>query len=545
MKKITFKLIASAFLCFSINTQANTIMATDDGLLGLYAAKKFEITKGQCQDCGVTPQARWYFEKEWIAVPNKGMPITTFAKTGFTLQEAVKDQDDDALPPLIWLGSPFVIPQARLNDAYTMVTEPSGATIPFVITNKISSNRSYWNDSTLQFFKHRKVRLRGELSNKSFTVQTIWPLDFKIDIDTNLNALKADESLKSLVQYENGGAKSAYESRLLWEKTPGAAKEVTGKAVIAFMLNGAQSDDDEAHGGHFSVVTGHMEADGNYSRWLVNNYYNLATNSEKGIIAGITPMDKYLADLNSGQSFYRPSYMLVAVMKNNTIPLQFQATTNRVYNHIYRNDLLYHQSRNNCAGVSIDILRALGWNIPKRGVESQLKAIAAYLYAAATEMSLTKGRETYDYLNTETTRLFPAVTFDAVGESLLSGATQWSRQLHQVHNPTTPFMRQMGNDIEAIYFVRIPQIPSSRAFGLAPVYSFNQYMRQAPADRSQWKTIPTTPNPLPDALKDEAALRPETPPLLPWPVIAVLGVMLSVVAWITRKLIWRKVRNPL
>ena len=28
------------------------------------------------------------------------------------------------------------------------------------------------------------------------------------------------------------------------------------------------------------------------------------------------PMDNYLMDLNSGQSYYRPSYMLVAVLKH-------------------------------------------------------------------------------------------------------------------------------------------------------------------------------------------------------------------------------------
>lgn len=543
MKKITSTLIAPTFLLLSLNTQANPMPATEDGLLGLYPADNFTITNGQCQDCATIPQARWYFEKELIAVPKKGMPMAGFSKADFTLLEAVKDQDDRALPALVWLGSQYVIPQARLNDHGTIVTEISGLASPFFITDKILSNLSYWNDSTLQFFTQRDVRLRGELTDKGFTARTVWPLDFKIDINANLNALKTDESLKSLVQYENGGARSAYKSRLLWEKSPGAAKEVAGKAVFAFMLNGAQGDDDEAHGGHFAVVTGRMEADGNYSRWLVNNYYNLASNSEKGIIAGITPIDKYLADLNSGQNFYRPSYMLVAVMKSDAVPSQFQATTNRLYNHFYRNDFIYDHSRNNCAGTSIDKLKALGWNIPTRGVESLLKATAAYFYVSATEMSLSKGRAIYDYLNTETTRLFPAVTFDAIGEDLLLGANQWSRKLYTDHNPTTPFMRQIGEDIEAIYFVRIPQIPSSRAFGLAPVYSFDQYMHQAPADRSQWKIIPTTPNPLPDALKDGAALKLDSPSLLPLPVAAVLMFIMGGLAWLIRKLLKRRTGN--
>lgn len=342
--------------------------------------------------------------------------------------------------------------------------------------------------------------------------------------------MATNETLKSLVQFENGGAKSVYESRLLW----GSTTNLNNKAVMAFMLIGAQGDDDEAHGGHFAVVTGRINADGGYANWLVNNYYNLASNSEKGIIAAPTPLDNYLADLNSGQNYYRPSYMLVAVFKTDGLPTKFQSETNRNYQDFYRNDFVYYHSRANCAGMSIDTLRNIGWNIPIRGVESQLKATAAYFYVAATEMSLTKGRAIYDYLNTETTRLFPAVTFDAIGESLLLGANQWSRKLYLDHNPTTPFMRQFGNEIEAIFFVRIPQIPSSRAFGLAPVYSFDLYMHQAPADRTQWKVVPTTLNPFPTELKDGAALKLEAPSVIPLPVAIVLLFIIGGLTWLTR-----------
>jgi hypothetical protein len=265
---------------------------------------------------------------------------------------------------------------------------------------------------------------------------------------------------------------------------------------------------------------------------MVNNYYNLASNSEKGIIAAATPMDKYLMDLNNGQSYYRPSYMLVAVLKENRVPAQFQAATNRVYNHFYHNDFVYDHSRDNCAGISIDTLRQLGWNVPTRGVTSQLKASAAYFYVAATEKSLTKGRAIYDYLNTETTRLFPAVAFDAIGNDLFN----------RLLNPASKILQngvleqQLKQDIEAVYFVRIPQIPSSRAFGQAPVYGFDQYMAQAPADRSQWKIVPTTPNPLPDNLKNGLALKLEKPNLVPWPVVLVLALFIAGFAWSVRKL---------
>ena len=80
------------------------------------------------------------------------------------------------------------------------------------------------------------------------------------------------------------------------------------------MLNGAQGDDDEAHAGHFALVTGRVQDDGAIGDWLVNNFYTLDTESEKGILAAPVPLDNYLADLNAGQAWYRPSYMLVAVL---------------------------------------------------------------------------------------------------------------------------------------------------------------------------------------------------------------------------------------
>ena len=555
MHKINQTLLSSSLLLASTHVFALNFDAEDEKL-GLYPENSMALTTGQSctESCPADSpeQMFWYFNKEKIVVKK------WFWDADSTDDNmAVKD-----LPPLIWVGAEGVVTDAVLTENGKQVQASGSQDMSLRLAPKIATNLSYWNDSTLQFFSQRSIRIRGDWSNEALdfagktskysqplwiTAHTIWPEDYKIDLLGQLKPLQKEESLKSLVQFENGGAKSAYESRLLWAKntlpTENEPRQLAGKAVIGFLLNGAQGDDDEAHGGHFAVVTGRMEHSGDYSRWLVNNFYNLASNSEKGIIAAVTPMDKYLADLNSGQSYYRPSYMLVAVLKTDKVSTQFQAAINKTFTHFYRNDLVYEHSRNNCAGISIDALRALGWNIPTRGVESLLKATAAYFYVSATEVSLSKGRAIYDYLNTETTRLFPAVTFDAIGEDLLLGANQWSSKLYTDHNPTTPFMRQIGEDIEAIYFVRIPQIPSSRAFGLAPVYSFDQYMHQAPADRSQWKIIPTTPNPLPDALKDGAALKLASPSLLPLPVAAVLMFIVGGLAWITRKWLKHRAKN--
>lgn len=503
--------------------------------LGLYAQNQFQTVNGVCPSCQALPQALWYFRHETFALPQSNALVTDFDAT----KRGVDDTQGltlEALPALVWTGASQHWSGLTLNAEATAVTSAEGERFGFKLVPKIASNRSYWNASTSHFFNQGPLTVRGELEGKTpeeqtLLARTVWPQAFKLDLTADIQPLQAGESLQSLVQFAHGGARSPYQSRLLWEKLPGAAQQSSGKAALGILLNGAQGDDDEAHGGHFALATGRVGADGAYDTWLVSNYYNLASNSEKGIIAGVTPFDKYMGDLNSGQSFYRPSYMLVAVFNQADIPQQIQALNNRVFQHFYRNDFVYDHARENCAGISIDTLRNLGWQVPPRGVESLLKASAAYWYVAATERSLQKGRAIYDYLNTEMTRLFPAVAFDAIGNDLLNIAHTGNKT-----TLTSTVMQPMAGQLEAIYFVRIPQFPSSRADGLAPVYSFAQYLQQAPADRSQWQIIPVTPNPLPEQLKEGLALEKQTPALVPMPVILFLISILGSV-WIMCKLL--------
>ncbi|WP_229008181.1 hypothetical protein [Methylophilus sp. Leaf408] len=484
--------------------------------LGQYDSEQFITLSMPCAHCQSLPQAQWYFKNEIVAVPAAGQSLTSFSldKRG---ADDVASLDLHALPDVVWTGSTHHLTHTRLSGDGKRLQLTDGTEMPFGIVPKIPTNLSYWNQDTQAFYAQRALSIRGEQVGQAIVARTLWPEDFRLNLQAQAQPLQRGESLKQLVQYEQGGAHSQHESRLLWQKAPGVAQSLVGNAVLGVLLNGAQGDDDEAHGGHFALTTGIISADGSYHHWLVNNYYNLATNSEKGIIAGVTPFDKYMADLNSGQAFYRPSYMLVAVFSQPTVPATIQAASNRTYQHFYRNDFVYDHALNNCAGISVDVLHNLGWKVPESGGESLLKASAAYWYMAATERSLTKGRAIYDYLNTEMTRLFPAVAFDVIGNDLLNIAHTGSTQ-----TLASPEMQVMASQIEAIYFVRIPQIPSSRVAGLAPVYSFEQYLKQAPADRSQWKIIPVTPNPLPDKLKNGLALTPQAPALIPLPAILFL-----------------------
>src|SRR5262249_30788973 len=101
-------------------------------------------------------------------------------------------------------------------------------------------------------------------------------------------------------------------------------------------------------------------------------------------------------------------------------------------------------------------------------------------------------------------RIFPRAAFEAIGQDLLrilQGETETGKR------PWLPFEQVLRDDVDALIWVRIPQLPSSRALGTFPIASVDEFMARVPADRSQWKIIPTQPRPFPAHLQDRATVR--------------------------------------
>jgi hypothetical protein len=476
--------------------------------LGLHDGAQFRLVDGACTDCQTIPQALWYFHGEILAVPKSGT-------AGFTRERSAQDDvlewaqshpdGDGARPPLVWLGSPQIVNAARMAEGGRALIGADGRRLGFSVTEKIDSNRSYYDDSSSRYFADRQLKLRGRVQGDRFVARTIWPEDYSLDFSRlPYQPLGAGETLVELVRAADGGARAPFAARVLWQRDPKAARDWAGKAVFAVMLNGAQGDDDEAHGGHFAIVTGVFGAGGEWGDWLVNNFYPLDSFSEKGIIASTLTMDSYMGDLNSGQSWYRPSTMLVAVLKQQRAAALFDQAAGRVYNHFYRHDFSYRHATANCTGISMQTLRSLGWKIPEQGPTDRVKAAVALPYTAIKEMSLESGRQDYDYLVTERTELFPFAAFDAAGRDLL-------QRIVGAGPSNTRYEKMLRDDIEAVIVFRMPQFPSSRAFGWAPVLSIDEYTGRVPKDKSQWKIIPVAPRPFPAQMKDAAV--PGDPPL--------------------------------
>ncbi|MDQ1919967.1 hypothetical protein [Massilia pseudoviolaceinigra] len=542
----TRSLLGAGALLMSSGVQATEPAGLKSALagerLGLLPAMQFRLSNGNCPDCVTIKQGLWYFQNEVLAVPLPSQPVSSFKRGGDIVRgtrewapDGTKDQL--ALPGLVWLGAPHILDDAHILPDGAHVRTSDDAVTDLALAPKIASNLSYWDPKTTAFFAKREVRMRGTYSEadgkSSFVARTVWPKDFTIDQATmRPQPLGKDETFATYVRAEGGGASSPFSTRLLWERKPGQARQWQEKPVLGMMLNGAQGDDDEAYGGHFAVATGHLGREGEWSDWIVNNFYNLDSVSEKGIIAAPVPMDNYLMDLNSGQQYYRPSYMLVAVLSHARTAAAYQGGVQRVFNHFYRHDFTYQHAKANCAGISLDVFKGLGWNIPQRGPTSNIKALGAYAYLSAKDMSLASGRKIYDYLTEEQVRLYPAVAFEAAGNDLLQlvGATKGkARKL-------TAYEKQLQHDIEGLVLVRIPQVPSSRVMGSNPVFSFSEFMKRTPPNQADWKIVPVGPRPFPEALRDANTPPPKKSSLVPLPIAGIaFGGVIGLGALIRRR----------
>jgi hypothetical protein len=86
----------------------------------------------------------------------------------------------------------------------------------------------------------------------------------------------------------------------------------------------------------------------------------------------------------------------------------------------------------------------------------------------------------------------------------------------------------LAEDIEALVWLRVPQLPSSRAWGDYAVVTKREYEARLPADRSQAKIIPVPPRLFPPELRDRDLL--PLPPsrsalaVVLWTVVSLAGI---------------------
>jgi len=459
-----------------------------DAPLGLHDPAGFRLATGRDAGDALGPAARFLFRDETIAVPKAPRP---------------------GLPPLVWLAAPERRTGAVLDPGGQAV-EWGGRRERLQLAPRIALNRSYADASTFAWLEGRTVTLRGiPRPPDAFEARTIWPDDWRLDRDAPLAPLDTPRgaalALRAFVRADRGGVRVPFSTRLLWARDPGK-REWAGRPVVGVMVNGAQGDDDEAWGGHFAIVTGRLGADGRIADLLAANFYSLDVESEKGILAAPVPLDNYLADLNAGQAWYRPSVLALAILADDRAARVVDETLARVYPAFWSRRLPYRHATMNCAAISVDALRAMGWPVPSRLNAGRALAWVAMPAKLARTGRLEAARDAFEYLAEDPVRLFPAAAFEECAADLLRLATKGAR------SGDGPLARHLAEDALALVALRVPQIPSSRAFGSFPVASPREYLEAWPPDPADAQLIPLPPRVFPPESIEPAPPAPKRRP---------------------------------
>ncbi len=526
------------------NDMTFLVRATAGGRIGPYDATDFEIGTGACSPESLTAAGKFYFRDECIALPRAGIPAAGFARDTRVLDDVAAWSRNARLdtpgdrPQLVLLGAPMRIDDGRLApDAQSLAlagTLPSTFPfpLPLSLAPRLALNRSWFDASSAAFLAGRPLRLRVALEGEKLVASTFWPGDFTLADDLPVAALTsglpATLALRRAMREDpQGGARLPFSASVIWERD----RRLRGwkdKPALVIIVNGAQGDDDEAWAGHFAIGTGCIGADGGIADLLVDNFYALDIFSEKGILAAPVPLDAYFGDLNRGQAWYRPSFILVAALRDEAVPRLVQGAFNRVYPQFWRHQLEYHHSTMNCTGISIDVLRALGLAVPARPPEHAARAWSTLPWVLLRDRSLAKARLAFEYVSEDATRLFPAAAFEEIGATLLrlarAGASEQDGLLGSM----------LARDLEALALLRIPQFPSSRKFGSAPVVAAGEYLGVVPSDPADMQVVPVPARPFPAALRDADLLPPPARrsdlPVAIYAVIAVAAVIAA--GWI-------------
>jgi hypothetical protein len=156
------------------------------------------------------------------------------------------------------------------------------------------------------------------------------------------------------------------------------------------------------------------------------------------------------------------------------------------------------------------------------------------------DRSIGKAKLGFDYLVADQTRLMPAAALEEI-YALLRGLGEARATAAGDGAKEGTLATLLAADLDAIAFLRLPQFPSSRAFGAAPAVTTWEYRSRVPDDPALAQIVPVPPRPFPAVLRDDDLLPPSPHPsdiaALVWGAVSVIGL-----PWVVLSL-WRRWRR--
>ena len=171
-------------------------------------------------------------------------------------------------------------------------------------------------------FATARVKVRGTIADGTIVARTLWPEDFRLDRAPPARTLAPDLpaalALRALIRGDPPAARGAPSPYgRCGSAIPRATPRCRDARCSGSWSMARRATTTRRTRGHFALVTGRDAATTARSA-IGSSTISIRSTSRarKGIIAAPVPLDNYLADLNSGQGWYRPSHMLVAVLRD-------------------------------------------------------------------------------------------------------------------------------------------------------------------------------------------------------------------------------------
>ena len=467
---------------------------TVEDALGLFPASSFRIVTGATAGERTLRQARWYFNGETVAVPVRRC-------TACVVWQRRRDVRGRARVGRIAYGATRSsirrsCGSARRMSCATHACPPTAAPSTAWRCGPSASCRSTARTTTqhsVAYFAGRPLTVRGTRDGDAFELRTVWPDDFSLSHRPPLRAMDAPPALamRTLMRESpEGGSRSPYAAWTLWQREDAPDWSGPARAGVDRQRRAGRRrrgacrplrDRDRPRATPTAAsATGSSTTSTRSTR--------RARKASSRRRCRSTPISATSTAARAGIGRATCSSL---VLRDARAAALVQSALGRVYNQFYRHQLallppgrqLHEHQRRYVARARLahsaaraDVALAAGW--------------LAFPLMIAKERSLARAKIAFDYLCTDQTRLLPAAALEDAYASVHGARAAASAAT----DDSGACSRRTST---AIAFLRIPQFPSSRAFGDAPAVSLREYQARLPADRSQMQIVPVPPRPFP------------------------------------------------